>query len=136
MDKSVEDELLRILREHWNEKPGRLDSMELLKKLGSQKNAGDFYAAVLESSLRGWQSYAASELHKLIMRDVNPNSSWLERAWNYAEESLTVDPDAMTNIFSLVRGACADVVRKFFAERFVALCERANDTHQAFGLQG
>jgi len=136
MDKSAEDQLLSTLRQHWNEREGRLDSARVLQKFGDQKTAGDFYAAVLRSGLRGWQPYAANELHKIIMRDVDPNLFWLEGAWDYAEESLTVDPDAMTSIFSLVRAACADVVRKFFAERFIALCERTDDIHQAFGLEG
>src|SRR5438094_10427931 len=105
MDKSAEDGLLRTLREHWDEKNGRLVSAGLLQRLGSQRTAGDFYSAVLRTGLRGWQPYAATEVHRIIMHDVDPIPSWLDCAWDYAEESITVDPDEMTDIFTLGQAA-------------------------------
>jgi hypothetical protein len=129
------DKLLEFLSRCQNEH-GVWDADVALSLLGNARNAGSFFAHILESELRGWHPTAAYELRKILARDPEPPVWWIEKLWNYTRGAITADPDEMPNLFALMHSARSDSVREWLAEPLVSLCEGSAAAYRWFGFEG
>lgn len=126
----------RLLAANWDDTTSTLDTAAITTSLGGEHAAPDFFAAVLDSDLLGWRTYAAAALRRIVIKHLDPETKWLAALWEHSKASVSIDPDEMIELLKLIRIASSDRVRQWMATRLFSLCSTGTDAQRVFAFQG